>query len=51
MNVTTRVKTVANCSDGRYNLPQFSLPGSDIHYNLLFTVYGSLSFEMGVVEW
>ncbi len=32
------VISVANYSDGHYNLPQISLPGSDLHYSL-FTVY------------
>ena len=31
------VISVANCSDRHYNLPQISLPGSDLHYSF-FTV-------------
>ena len=32
------VISVAECSDRHYNLPQISLPGSDLHYSF-FAVY------------
>ena len=32
------VISVVNYSDGHYNLPQISLPGSDLHYSF-FTVH------------
>ena len=42
------VKSVSNYSDNYYNLPQFSLPSSDVHYSfyihsqftVLFVVLG-----------
>ena len=46
------VISVAKCSDRHYNLPQISLPGSDLHYSFFYSVLNNhvMLFYVGQVQ-
>ena len=44
------VKAVASCGDRHYNLPQFLLPGSDVHYSFFLQCICIDAHKIVVIE-